>query len=126
MWGDLFIERISPFSFVFDAWGTSPQFQDGKFMGHAWWMHEDEFKEAYPGKKQMPSEDWVLALGNKGGTDYEQTPKALLDEMVNAEKKHLRIFKIFYKVPTTVYLVADSETGDIFDGGTTEDEAKRA
>lgn len=126
VWGDLFLERISPFAFVFDAWGTSPQFQDGKYMGHAWWIHEDEFREAYPGKKIIPSEDWAQVLGNRtGGSDYEHTPKALLDELVNSDKKHMRIFKIYYKVPVTAYLVADSDTGDIFDGGTTEAEAKK-
>ena len=127
VWGDLFMERVSPFAFVFDAWGTSPQFQDGKFMGHAWWIHEDEFQDAYPGKQLIPSEDWAMVLGNRsGGSDYEMTPKALLDEMVNSDKKHLRIFKIYYKVPVTAYLVADSETGDVYDGGTTEEEAKKA
>jgi len=128
VWGDLFINRISPFSFVWDAWGTAPQYQDGKFMGHREWMHEDDYKKRYGKRAENipPSNEWVLTLGQLHGDSQALEPSdALMREMFNAEKKHIGVFRIYYKDPVTVYFVADGETGDVHDGGFSEEEAKR-
>lgn len=126
VWGDIFVERISPFSFLWDVWGTPPQFQDGKFMGHRWWMEEDEYYKKYPQASKFPlSADFFSVLGQSYGSDDSfAPPRALADELVNNEKKHIAVFRIYYKVPVDVWIVADAETGDIYEGGKTEKEAK--
>jgi len=126
VWGDIFVERISPFSFVWDVWGTPPQFQDGEFMGHRWWMHEDEYHKAYPNAAKVPLDsDLFTVLGQSyGSNEAFAPPRALMDELVNVEKKHVAVYRVYYKVPVDIWIVADGETGDIYEGGTSEKEAK--
>lgn len=128
VWGDLFMQRISPFSFVWDAWGTSPHYQDGQFMGHRWWMSEKAFRKAYPDAEATPaSNDWFQALGQQFGSGESLLPpEALRREMVNADTGHLAVFRLYYREPRTVYYVADDETGELYEGGATKEQAEAA
>lgn len=122
VWGDVFFERISPFSFVWDVWGTSPHFQDGMYMGKRWWMPEDTYRKTYGEDVSLPDvhDDWLGVLSNR----VDNLSDALRKELLVAEKKHVAVYKLYYKEPTDVYLVADAETGDVYIGGKTEEEAK--
>ncbi len=127
VWGDLFIKRISPFSFVFDAWGTAPEFLDGKFMGHRMWLHEDDFKREYPKAKLLPpAEEWFSTIGEQLSDHGHVAPtEALANEFANAEKRHVAVFRLYYAEPMTLYYAADKETGDVFAGGVSEDALKK-
>jgi len=127
VWGDIFIDRVSPFSFVWDVWGTRPHYKDGKFQGHRWWMQEEDYRKKYgnKGKDLPPSNQWFQVLGSMYGDNQTFEPsEALTREMLNADKKHIGVFRIYYKDPVDIYFVADGETGDVFDGGYSEEEAK--
>jgi hypothetical protein len=57
--------------------------------------------------------------------DGNAPASALLNEMVNSEQTHLAVFKLYYREPRTLYFVADAETGDIYDGGKSEEDAEK-
>lgn len=128
VWGDIFMDRVSPFSFVWDVWGTPPHYKDGKFQGHREWLHEDDYKKKYKkGDGDIPpSNTWMSNFGTVyGNSEVFEPSEALIREMLNAEQKHIGIFRLYYKDPVDIFFVADGETGDVFDGGYTEEEAKK-
>lgn len=127
VWGDLFLERVSPFSFVWDIWGTSPQYQDGKFMGHRSWVGEEEFAERWPEADKNTFAQWQDSITHMFGhnDDVHSTDSSFLHEMLNAEKKHIAVYRLYFRDVRNVFLVADSETGDIYEGGKTQKDARR-
>ncbi len=126
-WGDLFIDRLNQFSFVFDPWATPPSFQDGRFMGHLWWMSEDLFKLEYPEAALPPRGDWVTHFGRAfGAVESVGTPLSLQHELMDAEKGHVRLAHVYYKEPQTVWFLIDELSGDVHEGGASKAEANQA
>lgn len=126
VWGDQHLDRVSPFSLVWDIWGTYPQYQDGMFMGHRWWLSQDAYKAKYPkASVGTHSNDWFDTMTQMFGSEESFHPgEAYITEMFNSEKKHIAVYRLYYRVPKTLYYVADAETGDIYEGGKTREEAQ--
>lgn len=129
VWGDISLERITPFGLVWDIWGTYPQYQDGRYMGHRWWLGEDEYRDRYPKAKMgvsAASSSWFdTLLDSYGSSETFEPGRAHTTEFFNSDKKHIAVYRVYYRVPATIFYVADAETGDIYEGGKTREEANK-
>lgn len=116
LWGDIYAGCVNPLSFIWDPWASVDEgFQDGAFMGDASWMSMDEFQRRYPkmGHLKNPGE-WLDQAGDfVGDSTLLGLGDNLRQELYDQETGRIRILSIWYKKPTTIKVLVNTETGQV-------------
>lgn len=116
VWGDIVVSRINPLAFLFDPWSTEPDFQDGAFTGKATWMHIEDFKSRYgPSKAHLarPGEWLSRTRQYISSSQSLGTGPNLVRELFDTESGRIRVLTMWHKVPTTIQLIIDTQTGQV-------------
>lgn len=116
LWGDIECIRINPLAYIWDPYGSVDLgLQDGAFMGDASWMAIDEFKKRHPGMKHLANPgEWINRAGEFiGDSSLLGTGKNLEKELYDHENGRIRILTMWYKKPTTIKLLVNTETGQV-------------
>lgn len=115
VWGDIVVSRINPLCFLFDTWATEPDLQDGAFMGKAVWMNIEEFKARYPKKEHLarPGEWLSRTQHYMNSSETLGTGASLIRELFDLETGRIRVLNLWHKVPTSIQLIIDTETGQV-------------
>lgn len=116
LWGDIEAHRINPMAFIWDPWASvDVGFQDGAFMGHASWMDLNEFKAKYPKMTHLANPgDWITQAGEfLGDSTLLGLGDNLRDELYDSDSGKIRILTMWYKKPTTIKLLVNTETGQV-------------
>ena len=112
-WGDISACRINPLAFLYDVWAIEPDRQDGQYMGKLSWVQSDDLKERHPDAKVSPGE-WVGGHGSNLSESTELgTGPNLQNMMYDPDTQRVRVATLWYKVPTTIALIVDSDTGQV-------------
>lgn len=118
LWGDIVVNRINPLSYIWDPWATQPDLQDGSFMGKAIWISVEDFKDRYgPTKAHLANPgEWLSQFGAylSPSEDYGTGPN-LARELFDQDQGRIRLLVMWSKVPSTINVVVDSETGMVWD-----------
>ena len=126
VWGDVFVERKPSLSFIWDPWAIPPSYQDGRFMGKAWWMDEDTFKATYPDVNLPARGEWLSRFKESFGDISDSgTGASLLKELVEADKGHIRVVRLYYKTPKKLHFIINEITGEAMDGGSSKAKAQK-
>lgn len=116
LWGDIHASRVNPMAYIWDPWASADEgFQDGAFMGDASWMDMDEFQRRYPsmGHLKNPGE-WLDQAGQYiGDSTLLGLGDNLRQELYDQENGRIRILNLWYKKPTTVKMLVNTETGQV-------------
>ena len=114
VWGDLIVGRINPLAFIYDTWAVQPDRQDGRFMGKAMWQSVDVLKAKHPGST-FDASNWQTIWGSTLNSDLLGTGANLLNDLWQPSTGQVRVFQLWYKVPTTIAMLIDQETGQVKD-----------
>lgn len=116
LWGDIHASRVNPLAYIWDPWASPDEsFQDGAFMGDATWMSMDEFQRRYPnmGHLKNPGE-WINQAGQFiGDSTLLGLGDNLKQELYDQENGRIRILNLWYKKPTTIKILVNTETGQV-------------
>ncbi len=124
LWGDITVDRVHPCSFIWDPWATPDEgFQDGAFMGDAAWMRIEDFKKQYPDMMHLANPgEWIDQAGQfVGDSTLLGVGNNLKNELYNAETGQIRILTIWRKVPTTISLLVNLDTGQVTEVSSQDD-----
>ena len=116
LWGDIDVQRINPLAYIWDPWATPDEgFQDGAFMGDASWVNIDEFKAKHPDMTFLANPgEWLQNAGQwVGDSRLLGTGDNLLRELWDQETGMIRLITLWRKVPTTVSLLVNLDTGQV-------------
>lgn len=115
IWGDITVGCINPLSFIYDPWATQPDWQDGEIMGKGTWLAIDAFKERYPAYHHLavPGEWVATTTASLNSTGELGMGPNLAKELYDAESGRVRVLSLWHKVPTTITLIIDTETGGV-------------
>ena len=116
LWGDIHASRVNPLAYIWDPWASPDEaFQDGAFMGDATWISMEEFQERYPsmGHLKNPGE-WINQAGTFiGDSTLLGLGDNLKQELYDQENGRIRILNMWYKKPTTIKVLVNTETGQV-------------
>lgn len=116
LWGDILVDRVNPLAFLWDPWATADEgFQDGAFMGDAAWVHLEDFKRQYPSATRLANPgEWLSQAGMFiGDSTLLGVGDNLRTELYNQETGMIRKITLWRKVPTTISLLINIETGQV-------------
>lgn len=116
VWGDVLLGRLNPMAFIYDTWAVDPDRQDGRFMGKAVWQALEVMKARYPGR-MFDASNWQTIWGSTLNSDLMGTGANLLNDLWQPSTGQVRVFQLWYKVPTTIALLVDKKTGQVSDVG---------
>lgn len=128
LWGDIEVSRVNPMAYIWDPWASADEgFQDGAFMGDASWMHLDEFKRLHPTMTHLGNPgEWLNQAGQfVGDSQFLGMGDNLRRELYDVETGMIRLLTLWRKVPTTVNLVVNTETGHAQECGTKDQGLER-
>jgi hypothetical protein len=115
LWGDIQVSRVNPMAFIWDPWATPDEgFQDGAFMGDASWVAIDEFKRLHPEMSHLANPgEWLNQAGSfVGDSTLLGVGDSLRNELWDQETGMIRVMTLWRKVPTTISLVVNLDTGN--------------
>ena len=121
LWGDIDVSRVNPMAYIWDPWASPDEaFQDGAFMGDATWMHLTDFKKRYPTMTHLANPgEWLNQAGQfVGDSQLLGVGDNLRRELYDPETGMIRLITLWRKVPTTISLVVNTDTGHAVDCGT--------
>lgn len=116
LWGDITVDRIHPCAFMWDPWASPDEgFQDGAFMGDLAWMRIEDFLKQYPEMTHLAKPgEWIDSAGKfVGDSSLLGVGDNLRNELYNADTGQIRIATIWRKVPTTISLMVNLDTGQV-------------
>ena len=121
LWGDIEVTRVNPMAYIWDPWATPDEgFQDGAFMGDCSWVNIDEFKRLHPTMTHLANPgEWLNHAGSFiGDSTLLGVGDNLRRELWDQETGQIRVITLWYKKPTTINLIVNSQTGHAVDCGT--------
>lgn len=121
LWGDIEVSRVNPMAYIWDPWATPDEgFQDGAFMGDCSWVNIDEFKRLHPTMTHLANPgEWLSNAGSFiGDSTLLGVGDNLRRELWDQETGQIRVITLWYKKPTTINLLVNSQTGHAIDCGT--------
>ena len=121
LWGDIEVSRVNPMAYIWDPWATPDEgFQDGAFMGDCSWMPIEEFKRLHPAMTHLANPgEWLSNAGSFiGDSTLLGVGDNLRRELWDQETGQIRVITLWYKKPTTINLIVNSQTGHAVDCGT--------
>ena len=121
LWGDIKATRINPMAYIWDPWASPDEgFQDGAFMGDCSWMAIEEFKRLHPTMTHLANPgEWMSNAGQFiGDSTLLGVGDNLRRELWDQETGQIRVITLWYKKPTTINLIVNSQTGHAVDCGT--------
>lgn len=124
LWGDITVDRIHPCAFMWDTWASPDEgFQDGAFMGDLAWQNIAEFIKQHPDMAHLAKPgEWIDNAGKfVGDSTLLGVGDNLRNELYNAETGQIRIATIWRKVPTTVSLMVNLDTGQVTEVSSQDD-----
>jgi len=116
LWGDITVDRLHPCAFMWDPWASPDEgFQDGAFMGDLAWTRIEDFLKRYPEMTHLAKPgEWIDNAGKFiGDSSLLGVGDNLKNELYNAETGQIRIATIWRKVPTTISLMVNLDTGQV-------------